>query len=139
DAWNVARRQHGNHAWCLLDFRKVHGNDLGVRDGRKPQIGMQRAGGFRHVVDIDGFASDMLVRGIVRAPIADSATDLARRKIRNQMLVHDVAPAMRDTFIMRPRSGKSSSSAFRRWSADGGGEAGSSPSASDIRRKHARR
>ncbi len=75
-ARNILRRQHVDDARRGAHRRQVHLPDPAMRDCRQSETAMQQAGRFRHVVDIDGSAGDVLMRGIVALVGGDAARDL---------------------------------------------------------------
>src|SRR5690606_40955698 len=64
-ARHIGMRQYANDARRRPDGRKVHRPDPAVGDSRKTQTNMEGAGRFRDIVNINGGAGGVLVRGIV--------------------------------------------------------------------------
>ncbi|MCY1237830.1 hypothetical protein D9M72_505420 [compost metagenome] len=62
---HVPGGEHADDAGYGGDGREVHRGDLRVRPVGHAECAMQRAHGFRHVVDIVGGAGDMLVGAVV--------------------------------------------------------------------------
>ena len=55
--------------------------DRAVRDTGEPKAPVQRAGGFRHIVDIDRLPRHMLMRGVVPLVRRDPALDFRSLQI----------------------------------------------------------
>ena len=70
-AGNVVGGEDRKHAGRGLDGRQIEREQLAMRDGREADIGMGETGRLGDVVDIEGFASDMLLGGIMLQRRAD--------------------------------------------------------------------
>ena len=101
-----------DHAGSRADGPEVHLADDAVGHRRQAETAVQRAGGFRHVVDIDRGARHVLVRGIVTLVRGDATRDMRRGEIQAGVLVHGV-------LLTRARGGAPSAACPSRWSRDG--------------------
>ena len=76
DAGNVGGREHQLDAGAVLDSREVDLLDQAMGAVRQAERGMQQAGRFGHVVDVERLAGHVLVTGIVAGGLIDAAGDL---------------------------------------------------------------
>ncbi|MCY1233761.1 hypothetical protein D9M72_463160 [compost metagenome] len=74
-AGNVGRRQHADHAFAAIYRFEVGREDISMRPLRQAEIAVQRALGFRSVVDIFGRTRHMLVAGFVPFVFVHAAAD----------------------------------------------------------------
>ena len=103
---NIAGVEHGDHAGRGAHFGEIDRSDRRMRALAQAEIEMREAGGLRQIVDIERFARDMLVRGIM----CDALTHAACDRLRGHV---GAVPRLRDRVSHGPQLPRSHPRATR--------------------------